>query len=134
MPGRRIERELAESLSPIFGDQLSRARLHCGFFARVVTSYLRAEAFVLGRRIFLSPAAAREVLRRSPESLSLLAHELVHVAQFRRHHAVPFLARYLAEYLRHRLEGASHSKAYHAISFEREAEETARDFSLRPFV
>ena len=129
MLGRRIEQELAERLSPILRELASRARLHSGFVARVFTWYLRSEAFVLGRRIFLSPAAAQELLRRSSESLTLLAHELVHVAQFRRHHALPFLARYLSEYLRHRLEGMPHGEAYRAISFERKAEEAARNFS-----
>ena len=41
-----------------------------------------------------------------------------------------FLGRYLGEYLRARLAGDSHAKAYRGISFEREAgeaETTSRD-------
>jgi hypothetical protein len=51
----------------------------------------------------------------------LLAHELVHVQQWREHGAVPFLCRYLTAYLRGRLSGLGHWKAYAAIPFESEA-------------
>jgi len=62
------------------------------------------------------------LVRRGRElDVDLLAHELVHVQQWRELHAVPFLARYLGEYLRARLSGARHWAAYSAISFEVEA-------------
>lgn len=53
--------------------------------------------------------------------MDLLAHELTHVAQYRRRGAAAFLGRYAGEYLGRRLAGAPHREAYRAISFEREA-------------
>jgi len=58
----------------------------------------------------------------------LLAHELVHVQQWREHRAA-FLARYLGEYVRHRAAGMPHQQAYAAISFERDARARARSAS-----
>ena len=43
--------------------------------------------------------------------------------QYGRYGMAAFLGRYLGEYLRGRLAGASHAKAYRGISFEREAGE-----------
>jgi hypothetical protein len=62
------------------------------------------------------------LVRRGHElDVGLLAHELVHVQQWRELHALPFLARYFGEYLRSRLAGKRHWAAYSAISFEVEA-------------
>jgi len=62
------------------------------------------------------------LVRRGRElDVDLIAHELVHVEQWRELHAVPFIARYLGEYVRARLRGQSHWSAYAAISFEQEA-------------
>ena len=70
-------------------------------------------AMTLGRWIL--------VRRGSDHDVGLLAHELVHVQQWREQGAIPFLGRYLADYLRGRLRGESHWTAYAAISFEAEA-------------
>lgn len=62
------------------------------------------------------------IVRRGHElDVGLIAHELVHVQQWRERRALPFLARYLGEYLRHRVGGMRHWAAYSAISFEEEA-------------
>jgi hypothetical protein len=62
------------------------------------------------------------LLRRGHEQdVGLLAHELVHVQQWRELRALPFLARYLGEYVRNRLRGMRHWAAYAAISLEAEA-------------
>jgi hypothetical protein len=62
------------------------------------------------------------LVRRGREhDVDLLAHELVHVQQWRERRALPFLARYFGEYLRYRLGGMPHWAAYSAISFEQEA-------------
>jgi hypothetical protein len=82
---------------------------------------LRADAVVLGRRVFLSRRAFDELERHSRDALALLAHELTHVAQYRRHGATIFLGRYFREYLGQRLAGRSHAEAYREISFEQEA-------------
>lgn len=52
---------------------------------------------------------------------ALLAHELVHVRQWRERGAVGFLVGYLREYLRGRRAGLGHWAAYAAVGAEREA-------------
>lgn len=101
-------------------------RLHAGALARAVTRLIGAEAFVLGRRIFLSRSTAAAFSAATPEARNILEHELVHVEQFRRLGVLPFLTRYLVEYMRFRLCGKSHADAYHSISFEREAERSSQ--------
>jgi hypothetical protein len=62
------------------------------------------------------------LLRRGQEGdVGLVAHELVHVQQWRELGPVVFLARYVGEYLQLRFRGLPHWSAYEAISFEREA-------------
>jgi hypothetical protein len=61
------------------------------------------------------------VRRGNEDDAGLLAHELVHVEQWREQGAVAFLARYLFEYMRHRMQGMRHWPAYAAIPFEAEA-------------
>jgi GNAT superfamily N-acetyltransferase len=100
--------------------------MHSGRLADFAASALRARAFVVGRRVFLSREAARAIAGRTPEGLALLAHELTHVEQYRRHGIARFLCRYFSEYLRERVRGNSHAQAYAAIPFEREAEGRAR--------
>ena len=56
---------------------------------------------------------------------ALLAHELVHVRQWRELGAVRFLWRYLGAYARARAAGLSHQQAYEAIPLEAEARELA---------
>lgn len=55
----------------------------------------------------------------------LLAHELVHVRQWRELGAARFLWRYLGAYVRGRLAGLGHTGAYRAIPLEVEARELA---------
>jgi Domain of unknown function (DUF4157) len=85
-----------------------------------------ANAIVFGRRIFLSPSAERACADCTTDADRLLAHELMHVRQYRRFGMAAFLGRYVGEYLRLRLAGAAHGAAYRAISFERGAEDSAR--------
>lgn len=62
------------------------------------------------------------LLRRGHEhDTGLVAHELVHVRQWRELGAVGFLWRYLGAYFRGRRRGLRHADAYAAIPFEREA-------------
>lgn len=76
--------------------------------------------------IYLSPEAYEQALAGTTPRL--LAHEAVHVEQWRRLGPVRFLAVYVSDYLRGRLTGLPHSVAYRSISLEREAEElSARD-------
>ena len=111
-----IAPETAERLSS-FEKELSRARLHTGRLARLLTGVAGANAIVFGRRIFLASTDPGE---------ELLAHELTHVRQYGRYGMAAFLGRYVGEYLAGRLAGASHREAYRGISFEREAEGASR--------
>jgi hypothetical protein len=62
------------------------------------------------------------LLRRGHEhDPNLIAHELVHVRQWRELGAVRFLARYLGAYGRGRWRGLGHQAAYEAIPLEAEA-------------
>ena len=72
--------------------------------------------------MFLSPGAAALVSSDELEGARLLAHELMHVRQYRRAGAAVFLGSYVGEYLGRRLAGARHAQAYRELSFEREAE------------
>jgi hypothetical protein len=56
---------------------------------------------------------------------ALLAHELVHVRQWRELGALRFLWRYLGAYARGRAAGLDHGQAYEAIPLEVEARDLA---------
>jgi hypothetical protein len=56
---------------------------------------------------------------------ALLAHELVHVRQWRELGAARFLWRYLGAYLAGRMAGLNHRRAYEAIPLEVEARQLA---------
>jgi hypothetical protein len=118
---------LAERLLPEFENEVRRARLHAGPFARVLTWVAGSSAIVYGRRIILAASAATTCGADAPAAADLLAHELTHVRQYRRYGMAAFLGRYVGEYLRSRLAGASHRDAYRGISFELEAEGESRE-------
>jgi Domain of unknown function (DUF4157) len=62
------------------------------------------------------------LLRRGHEhDRDLIAHELVHVRQWRELGAIRFLVRYLGAYARGRWHGLGHQAAYEAIPLEAEA-------------
>ena len=77
-----------------------------------------ADAITIGRVI--------SVRRRYATDERLLAHEAVHVEQWRRLGAVGFLRQYLGAYLRWRARGYGHWAAYRRIPLEVEAEWTTR--------
>lgn len=81
--------------------------------------YFGAIAITFGRHIFYtSPkGSAPEWLRR---------HEQVHVSQYKRYGIFRFLMVYFYWYLRGRLKGLSHYKAYYEIPFEAEARKAER--------
>jgi hypothetical protein len=67
------------------------------------------------------------LMRRGHElDVDLIAHELVHVQQWRELGPLRFLIRYLGEYVKLRASGKDHWAAYSAISFEVEARERSR--------
>lgn len=56
----------------------------------------------------------------------LMAHEVMHVEQWRRLGGVRHLVQYVGDYVRGRLRGLSHWEAYRAIRLEQEARAAAR--------
>ena len=85
----------------------------------------RARVVVVGR---LTPGVAGLTLGRwilirrgREQDLALIAHELVHVRQWRERGAVRFLVTYLVAYGRGRRAGLDHAAAYAAIPAEVEA-------------
>lgn len=77
-----------------------------------------ADAMTLGRLIL--------VRRGHEDNDHLLAHEMVHVRQYRERGVPGFLARYLGRYLLLRLDGWGHAAAYRRLPEEIEAEWEAR--------
>ncbi len=75
-------------------------------------------AITLGRRIYIDAAHRSE---------ALLRHELVHVRQAGELGLIPFLWRYVSEYVRSRRRGMDHDEAYRGISFEIEAFAAEKD-------
>ncbi len=80
-----------------------------------------ADAMALGRMVLIR--------RGHTDSRQLMAHELVHVQQWDRLGAVPFLARYVRDYARNLVRLRRHRPAYLAIPLEVEARERARRWS-----
>ena len=72
-----------------------------------------ASAITLGRVVSVRRAAAGDAV--------LLAHELVHVRQWRQLGVLGFLVRYVGAYLRWRVRGYGHWAAYRRIPLEVEA-------------
>ena len=77
-----------------------------------------ADAMTLGR--FVMVRMGHEASRY------LLAHELVHVRQYRDRGVAGFLTRYLGRYLLLRLDGRSHDAAYRRLPEEIDADWEAR--------
>ena len=84
----------------------------------------RVAAITIGTLVFVSPSRFEVVV--SGNDPELLAHELIHVGQWRERGPVAFLIRYVSEYLRLRRCGLDHQVAYRHISFEWEAYAGAR--------
>lgn len=95
----------------------SRARLHR---SRLVPP--GSAGITLGRHIRLRPGREDDV--------ELLAHELVHVAQYAEQGRPRFLARYLAAYLANLARLRSHRAAYLAIPAEEEARAAAERWAM----
>ncbi len=78
----------------------------------------RASGITLGRKVYIR----RHLFGRSGDlPLVLVTHEVAHVVQFLRDGTLPFLTRYLGEYLAARINGMSDREAYLRISYEQEA-------------
>ena len=138
---RATSRELVELAAPLWRDESTAAengtsssgvRVSFGRLARFLTWVARADGLTLGRWVFLSMATWGELETGSRRARVLLAHELVHVKQYRRLGWMRFLSRYLGEYFAGRRRGLPHRQAYRAISLEREARERSGLLDLAP--
>jgi len=89
----------------------------CDRWARVLVPPGSA-AWTLGRTVLVR---ADRWTDGDAETARLVAHELVHVAQWGDRGVVGFLRRYLADYAKGRLQGSGHWDAYRAIPDEVEA-------------
>jgi len=105
---RRLDAREREQFTHVPVRDLDRARL-----VRVPALMPGIAGMTLGRWI---------LLRRGHEhDRDLIAHELVHVRQWRELGAVRFLVRYLGAYAGGRRRGLGHQAAYEAIPLEAEA-------------
>mgnify|MGYP001094009568 CR=1 FL=1 len=84
------------------------------YYSHWLPKKLGAEAVTIGHRIFYKKNKYNtyEKTRR---------HEYIHVEQCERHTTIGFFILYFYEYIKYRIEGNSHWRAYHKISFEIEA-------------
>jgi hypothetical protein len=105
---RRLDASEREQFTHVPRDDLDRARL-----VTVPTLTWGVAGMTFGRWI---------LLRRGHEhDHGLIAHELVHVRQWRELGATRFLVRYLGAYSRGRWRRLGHRAAYEAIPLEVEA-------------
>ena len=117
-----VRGRLAESFPDLDVDRII-IRVGLPWWTRLAPLDVRAVA--LRDRICVDP----DVDVCSREGIALIAHELVHVAQWRRagRHAPPglrraaFPVRYIGAYLRARFRGMDGISAYRSIPYEREA-------------
>ena len=105
-------------LENLFGDDFGRVRIHQDFLARRITRRLKARAVTIGNRIFMSPG---EDPGDYPFGFLLMAHELVHVVQYRSQGFLPFLVKYFWDLGRGLLKGKRTFEAYRAVPAERQA-------------
>lgn len=71
--------------------------------------------WTLGERVFIKPKLDESHRKR------LVAHELVHVEQYRKHGIVGFLKQYFTDYAKNLVTCRKHRQAYLDIPFEIEA-------------
>jgi hypothetical protein len=105
---RRLDAREREQFTHVPVRDLDRARL-----VRVPVLTPGIAGMTLGRWILVRGGHDQDA--------DLIAHELVHVRQWRELGAVRFLVRYLGAYARGRWRGLGHRAAYEAIPLEAEA-------------
>jgi hypothetical protein len=105
---RRLDAREREQFTHVPARDLDRARL-----VRVPVLTPGIAGMTLGRWVLLRRGHALD--------RDLIAHELVHVRQWRELGAVRFLVRYFGAYARGRWRGLRHHAAYEAIPLEAEA-------------
>lgn len=124
-----IEASIAAQRCRIDGFGLPLERVEVVAMPPIVEKILgpHVRAITIVRMIVINQTLFERVVAGSePE---LLAHELIHVAQWEDHGIVAFVWAYARDYLRLRLLGATHDAAYRSIGFEYQAYAGARDIT-----
>ncbi|OYT73357.1 MAG: hypothetical protein CFK52_01965 [Chloracidobacterium sp. CP2_5A] len=85
-------------------------------------------AITLGSLVWVAPDW---LAPETPDGVELIAHELVHVTQYRRYGCLGFARRYGLAFLRNALRGDSLAAAYENIPLEVEARLRAADIRKR---
>ncbi len=119
--GRPLDPPVREVLELFFRCDLGAVRLHAGGGARAVARGLGAAAVTFGERVLFSAGAWPAVARREPRGVALVAHEVVHVLQYRRLGWWRMLLSYVGGYLAGRVQGRTHAASYRRLPAEREA-------------
>jgi len=113
-----LPEEVVALLTPFFpGFDLARIRICEGIPRYVVGGPV---GYADRYKIYFAPGVYRV---DTIEGLALIAHEVAHCLQYKRHGPWRFRARYLAAYFKNRMCGMNHLRAYRSISFEIEARE-----------
>lgn len=113
---------------------LPQVMIYTGKFTEILTNTIKVLGITIDKRIFVKPTLLsrnRNNFLKLPEEL--VAHEIVHVLQYRKFGLYGFLRRYLSDYRRNLMregkwDAESRRRAYLAIPFEIEAREIAGKF------
>jgi hypothetical protein len=134
---RATHRKFENFLREYFADEnlvLPEIQIYCRGGARVFTKILKVDGVTFGRHIFIKPKyLRRDENNRLVAEKDLLAHELTHTIQYRRHGAIKFFYTYLSGFWR-ALRGKkswdfqSRLKSYMEIPHEIEARDCAVAF------
>jgi hypothetical protein len=114
--------------------RLPQINFYAGKFTRMFTLILQVHGITLGRHIFIKPnLITKDFENRRKLSLELVAHEIVHVLQYKKEGFIKFFYKYLTSYWRNlqtkkNWNADSRQEAYREIPFEREAREIAAKF------
>lgn len=105
-------------LEHYFREDFSRVVVHRGGFSRLLTRWLRVRGVTLGNHICVAPGVD---IDDYPFGFLLVAHEIVHVLQYRRQGVFRFLTGYGRDFFRGIFSGKAPIEAYRAVAAEVEA-------------
>jgi hypothetical protein len=117
--------------------RLPAVYFHTGALVRLVTRAINVSAITFGQHVLISPELVEADSRgRQRVPGWLVAHEAVHVLQYKREGYVRFLVHYLCGYWRALRESgkwdrAGRMRAYLSIAEERAAQEVERAYQAK---
>jgi hypothetical protein len=116
-----LPEEVVQRLLPYVDERSLRSlRLRSGRPWRWLPALLRAGATTLGREVCVRPGRCRLDTARG---LALVAHEAIHVRQYRELGATRFLLRYIGGAVRVRFAHHAHSMEQEPIAVQRQVRE-----------